>query len=127
MLRDRPRTTVRAHLLLWRLRRAHDAVHARLLAHALAPPIGPRGRRRIGRRTTAVPDAAHLVARDDLRQPSGLDMSYLDEAGVKEQHVRWVPSDVLCRALPFNRLYGIVGASTVGIAMAVDVETELCL
>ena len=126
MLRYGPRAAVRAHLLWCRVRRAHDAVNARLLAHPLVPAIGARCCRRIRRCLSAIPDTTHLVAWNDLREPSSFDMPNLDEARVKEKHVRRVPRDMLCRALPLNRLYSVVGASAIGIAMTVDIESKFC-
>lgn len=61
------------------------------------------------------------MTRYNLAQTARFDMSHLDETLVEDENVRWMPCDVLCRALPLD---GALGAT--GVAMAVHIQPELC-
>ncbi len=122
VLRDRPpHARVRAQRRRG-VREVHHSVHARLLRDHLLPEPLWRGRRlRRARHPAPVPDAAHVVAWDDLREPPGLDVPDLDEPRVEEEHIGRVPCDVLCCALPLDR-----PDRPAGISVAVDIQAELC-
>lgn len=80
----------------------HDTMHARLLRDAFVPSLWTRGRRRHTRGVAAIPDAAHIVAGNDLRETASFDVSDLDEARVEEENVGRVPSDVFRCPFPFD-------------------------
>ena len=76
---------------------------------------------RHARNTPTIPYAADIVAGYDLCESTSLDMANFDETRVEEQHVGRVPSNVLCRAFPFDGANG-----PARIAMPIDVQAELC-
>ena len=49
-----------------------------------------------------VPDAANVVAGDDLGKATCLDVADLDEATVEQKDIWWMPRDMLRRALPLD-------------------------
>ena len=101
-------------------RRVHDGVHLRLLDLVVVlDPVLPNLLREIAR-PAAIPDAADVVAGNDLAEARRLHMTDFDEAGVEQQDVWRMESDALCRALPFNGLDG-----TTGVTVLVDIEAEL--
>ena len=64
-----------------------NGVDARILDHALLIAwCGNVGTRQV--RTSTIPNAMKIIARDDLYQPAGLDVSNLNETRVEEENVR---------------------------------------
>jgi hypothetical protein len=114
MLRHGPR---RAAAGLRRLHAVHHSVYLSILHNGL--PIGAR-RRRDGRANApAVPQAADIIARDDLDKTTSLDMSNLDEPRIEEENVGLVEGDLLSVALPFD---GGPVASRVSVSVNVHAE-----
>lgn len=65
-----------------------NGVDACILDHALLIDTwcGDVGTRQV--RTSTIPNAMHVMARDDLYQPAGLNVPDLDETRVEEENVR---------------------------------------
>ena len=52
--------------------------------------------------TATIPRASNFIARDDLCQAPGCDMSDFDEARVEQEDIRRMEGDALCCSFPFN-------------------------
>ena len=109
------------HTLLARLGslRVHHPVYPGFLRNDLIPRSFRDGLGVI--RAPTIPDASHVVARDDLNEAAGLDVSDLDESAVEEENVGRMPGNSLCRAFPLDRTY-----ATAWVSVFVDVQSELC-
>jgi hypothetical protein len=56
---------------------------------------------------------------DDLAQPPALDMSYLDEARIEDEHVGWVTRDMVRNDSPFNR-----ALCWIDVAILIDIQPK---
>lgn len=101
------------------LRAIHDTVNLSFLYHPVVIRAWASG---TGIETApSIPKAVNVVARDDLRQTSGHDMTYLNKPRVKEQNVGSVERSAFCGAFPLDN-----AATTARIAVFVDVQSEFC-
>jgi hypothetical protein len=103
------------------IRISHHSVYACFLARNFST-VWPRCSCDVGVQSTAVPEAAHVVARDDLREAACLDVADLDESGVEEEDIGVVQCYAFRRPLPFDG----PDRRPTGIAMFVNIEAELC-
>lgn len=69
--------------------------------------------------TASIPSASNISARNDLSKTTGLDVTNLNEARVKEEDVWRVESNTLCCTFPFDCAGG-----TTRIAVFVNIETK---
>ena len=53
-------------------------------------------------RSSAIPDASHIVSGYDLDQTTGFYVADFDESAVEKKDVWRVPGDAFCRPLPFD-------------------------
>jgi hypothetical protein len=99
-----------------RICRIHSGVHPRLLNHSFILTIWMRTGE-----VPAIPETVDIVARYDLGQAAGLDVSDFNEAGVEEEDVGSVKGDFDGCAFPLD---GYKRAA--GFSVFVDEETEFC-
>lgn len=78
-------------------------MHARLLRdRLLAIAFRDWSRGRYAGDAASIPDAAHVVAGNDLRKPSCFDMPDLNEPAIEEKDVWRMPCDMLSSTLPLD-------------------------
>jgi hypothetical protein len=63
--------------------------------------------------------ASHVVTTDNLAQPPGANMSYLDVVRIEDEYVGWVPRDVLRSTLPLDR-----ASFKIGLATPIHIQPE---
>ena len=98
--------------------RVHHPVYPRSLRNNLILRSIRDGLRVI--RAPAIPCTSHIISRNDLDEPAGLDVSDLDESTVEKEDVGRVPGNPLCCAFPLDRTY-----ATAWVPMCVNVQPEL--
>jgi len=76
-------------------------------------------RRLIGVDTAAVPDTTNVASLNDLHKSTGMDMSDLDESGVKEEDMWCMEGHAFSGSLPFDS-----ASCSTGVSMFINKETK---
>lgn len=76
----------------WGLGGIHNSMHARFLEDAV-PVVRQVLLVVVGRLSTAVPQAMHVIPGNDLRKPPGLDVADFDKPSIKQEDVGSVEGD----------------------------------